>query len=84
MNKFTLNKELFLIVVATMMVLLGMVAIYLSPSPFTLTKTDVQTRNLSRQSTSDETSVLEKDVLGTDLSDIDKELQQIESELFGN
>ena len=45
--------------------------------------TDQQTVNLSHQSSSDETSELEKDVLGTDLSDIDKELEQIESELFG-
>lgn len=77
------KENLFLILLASAVLLIGLVAIYLSRVPAELAKPDIQTQRLSTQSSSDEISALEKDILNTDLSDIDKELEDIEAELSG-
>lgn len=77
------KENLFLILLAAAVLIVGFVAVYLSRVPAELAKPDTQTQRLSTQSPSDEISALEKDILDTDLSDIDKELQDIEAELSG-
>ena len=72
------KDNLFLILLAVAAILIvGIVAVYFSRG----TQPDVQTQRLTVQSSSDEASILEKDVLNTDLSGLDQELQEIEKEL---
>lgn len=77
------KERLFLIILCLGVLIIGTIAVYLTRVPAKLTKPDIQTQRLSVQSPSDEISALEKDILNTDLSDIDKELQDIEAELSG-
>lgn len=73
------KENLFIILLAATILLVGMVGIYLTKRP-TQVK-DVQTQKLEVQEKSDETSLIEKDLKDTDLSDLDKELEDIEAEL---
>lgn len=51
------------------------------PTPTPSEETDAQTSTLEEQGTSDEIEDIEADLEATDLSEIDKELEDIESEL---
>lgn len=76
-----LKKEnSFLILLATAILLIGMVGIYLTKKPPAQVK-DTQTQKLEIQQKSDETSSIEQDLKATDLSGLDKELEDIEAEL---
>lgn len=75
-----------LIIVALVIVLAVVVAQRgilkpLIPTATPLVSDDTQTQQLSQQGTSDEPAAIEQDLNDTDLSDLDKELSDIESEL---
>ena len=76
------KKNTILILAAILVILLGATAYWLSTSDYG--ENLVFTRELKqieKQSSSDEVEAIEKDLLETDLSGIDKELKDIEAEL---
>lgn len=81
--KLTEKKFLF-ILAAILVVAMGFMAITLgSKSEKTDTGIEEELTEINKQSQSDEISAIESDLNGTDLSNIDKELQDIENELEG-
>ncbi len=82
--RLKLKKEnRFLIILVAALLIVGLVGIYLTKKPITQIPEDTQTQKLGVQEKSDETSLIEKDLKDTDLSDLDKELEDIETELSG-
>jgi hypothetical protein len=75
------NDNLFLILLATTTLLAGATAIFLSWGTSPTIKPDIQTQKLKSQGLSDEISALTKDVQETDLTNIDKELKEVEAAL---
>ncbi len=76
------KKNTILILAAILVILLGATAYWLSTNGYG--ENLVFTRELKqieKQSSSDEVEAIEKDLLETDLSGIDKELEDIEAEL---
>lgn len=74
------NSFLILLIVAFLMI--SLVGIYLGKKQTTKT-IDTHTKKLEIQQQSDEISSIEEDLKATDLSELDKELKNIEAELSG-
>ena len=75
--KVTKNNFLLILVVATI-IFLGISAYFFSNSDTTF-RQDIA--KLKTQSSSNEVESIEQDILGTDLTDLDKELSDIEKEI---
>lgn len=79
------RKNFLLLLAALCVVLLGYMALNLaqqrSRKHTPLTETDKEIQQIQSQSSSDEIEDIEKDLIDTDLIDIDRELQDIEDEL---
>lgn len=79
------SKQFNLILIACLVIFLALVVLSLPRvTSLNLEKsktTDSQTQLLEKQGTSNEVSSIETDLKTTDLADLDKELEQIESEL---
>ena len=75
--KITKNNFLLIMTIAAL-VFIGITAYFLSNSS-TLFQQEIA--KLNTQSSSSEIESIEKDILGTDLSGLDKELSEIEEEI---
>jgi hypothetical protein len=77
-----LKSTNFMIVLAGFLVVaLAIMGYILYQQDKTLKSLDKATLNLTKQSQSDDTQAIENDLEGTDLSDLDKEVVNIEAEL---
>ena len=77
------KENLFIVLLAATILLVGIVGIYLTKKSTTQIPKDTQTQKLEVQEKSDETSSIEKDLKETEFSELDKELEDIEAELSG-
>ena len=77
------RENLFIILLATTILLATLVGVYLTKKPSKQVSEDIQTQKLEVQEKSDEILSIEKDLKDTDFSDLDKELEDIESEISG-
>ena len=77
------RKDTFLYFTLAMVVLMGTIALVLTKKPKVefSTNFEKEIQELKSQSSSDEIYAIEKDIMETDLSEIDKELTSIEKEL---
>jgi hypothetical protein len=77
------KKNSLIIFAGAMVVLTGFIAMSLiqKPSPAQPTQFDREIKQIETQSDSDEISAIEKDLMQTDLNNLDKELEDIENEL---
>ena len=77
------KKYTMLFLAAVVFILMGIMASLLipKPKPQQPTQYEKELSQIQTQSTSDETDAIEKDLNETDLSGLDKELQDIETEL---
>ena len=79
------RKNFIIFLAAILVVGFAYMALTLAQQSFktkrTLTVAEKEIQQINEQSTSDELEDIEKDLLETDLIDIDKELQDIEREL---
>jgi len=79
-----LPKKYTILFVATVLsVLIGIMAysLWAKPNPQPPTQYEQELSQIQTQSTSDETAAIETDLQDTDLTALDKELQDIEAEL---
>ena len=75
------TRNFMIALAAALVVGLGIMAISLSqrPAPKTTFESDIE--ELEMQSDSDDVDAIEQDLMQTDLSDVDQELQDIDREL---
>jgi len=71
----------FLLILAPAFLIIAIAGIFLLRGVKVNKERDIQTEKLEIQAASDETPSIEEDLRETNLSDIDKELQDIEAEL---
>lgn len=76
-----MNKKNTILTLALTVVFFGVIAYLLTTGGLSLSSFDREINKIKTQSSSDEIEAIEKDLQETDLSDIDKELGDIEREL---
>ena len=82
MMNLKLDKNAFLLLAATAVILLGLVSYFFSTqNPVRQAYVDNQTLKLETQSVGSDTDSIEADLRDTDLNNLDKELNDIDKEL---
>ncbi len=74
-----MNKKNTILILSLAVVFFGVIAYLITTGGFSSFNREIN--KIKKQSSSDEIEAIEKDLQATDLSDIDKELEDIENEL---